>query len=237
MAGEVMGHKNVVVDSCWTLLPLSALLAMLASMINKNSGLFYVAFMDQFGASRQTASLLVTLLQKKLSTYQIAVSGCLLNFTGLVASAFAPTAVWMTITLGVVVGVGYGMIVLSLSIYAMVYFHKYRGTASGFKYTGMTLAPIAFPLALSALIRAYELSGTLLLLSAITLHTLPLAMLMNNPRPVTFCCSQTRRLFRDTMGSYDNLYRMMSALYLVFAIVLFIFAFMEKRVQKRLGHN
>ncbi|XP_049516177.1 uncharacterized protein LOC125942124 [Dermacentor silvarum] len=207
MAGEILGLRNVVVDSCWTLLPLSALLAMLAAMISKNSALFYVAFMDEFGASHQTASwpitvhalmghlagLLVTLLQKKLSIYQIAVSASLLNFTAMVASAFAPTAAWMTITLGLVGGTGYGMMVLTLSIYAMVYFKKYRGTASGFKYTGMTLAPLAFPLALSALIREYNLSGTLLLLSAVTLHTLPLAMLMNNPRPVTFCCSEKRR--------------------------------------------
>ncbi|XP_037517613.1 uncharacterized protein LOC119394384 [Rhipicephalus sanguineus] len=207
MSSHVLGHHNVVVDSCWTLLPLFTLSAMLAAMVNKNSALFYVAFMDEFGVSHQAASwpitmhgvvthltgLLVSLLQKKLSTYQITVSGCLLNFTALVASAFAPTIVWMTITLGVIAGVGYGMIVLSLSIYAMVYFDKYRGTASGFKYTGMTLAPLAFPLALSALIRLYNLSGTLLLLSAITLHTLPLAMLMNNPRPVTCWCTKKQR--------------------------------------------
>ncbi|KAH6947291.1 hypothetical protein HPB50_018199 [Hyalomma asiaticum] len=291
MSRDVLGHRDVAVDRCWTLLPLSALSAMLSAMVTKNSALFYVAFMDEFGVSHQAASwpitvhgvvthltgLLVSLLQKKMSTYQIAVSGSLLNFIALVASAFAPTAAWMTFTLGVVGGVGYGMVVLSLSIYAMIYFDKYQGTASGCKYTGMTLAPLAFPLALSALIRMYSLSGTVLVLSAITLHTLPIAMLMNNPRPVTSCFGKKKRrealadtfcrdygskgndafllglagiamvpfafggslligLFRDAMGSYDNLYRTMSAFCIVFAFMLFTFAFFERRAEKRLDY-
>ncbi|KAK8768505.1 hypothetical protein V5799_015031 [Amblyomma americanum] len=86
------------------------------------------------------------------------------------------------------IGTAVGMIMLTLSIYNMLYFDKYRATASGFKYTGMTLAPLAFPLLLSALIREYGLHGALLMLAAITLNTLPVAMLMNNPRPIALCC-------------------------------------------------
>ncbi|XP_065289076.1 monocarboxylate transporter 9-like [Dermacentor albipictus] len=204
MAKQLQNRRDIVVDRCWSLAPLSALSALLAMLISKNGALFYVAFIDQFGVSHQSASwpltlnmvmahvagLLVTLLQERFTIYQIAVSGSLLNFAALVASAFVPDMTWMCFTLGFISGLAVGMIMLSLSIYNMLYFDKYRATASGFKYTGMTLAPLAFPLVLSALVREYGLHGALLLLSAITVNTLPIAMLMNKPRPVTLCCGR-----------------------------------------------
>ncbi|XP_037565990.2 monocarboxylate transporter 9 [Dermacentor silvarum] len=204
MAKQLQDRRDIVVDRCWILAPLSALSALLAMLISKNGALFYVAFIDEFGVSHQSASwpltvnmvmahvagLLVTLLQERFTIYQIAVSGSLLNFAALVASAFVPNMTWMCVTLGFISGLAVGMIMLSLSIYNMLYFDKYRATASGFKYTGMTLAPLAFPLLLSALVREYGLHGALLLLSAITVNTLPVAMLMNKPRPVTLCCGR-----------------------------------------------
>lgn len=204
MAKQLEDRRDIVVDRCWSLAPLSALSALLAMLISKNGALFYVAFIDEFGVSHQTASwpltlnmvmahvagLLVTLLQERFTIYQIAVAGSLLNFVALVASAFVPNMAWMCVTLGFISGLAVGMIMLSLSIYNMLYFDKYRATASGFKYTGMTLAPLAFPLLLSALVREYGLHGALLLLSAITVNTLPVAMLMNKPRPVTLCCGR-----------------------------------------------
>ncbi|KAL1422663.1 hypothetical protein MTO96_003841 [Rhipicephalus appendiculatus] len=237
MSRDVLGHHNVVVDSCWTLLPLSALSAMLAAMVNKNSALFYVAFMDEYGVSHQAAS------------WPITAHAVMAHLTGL----------------------GYGMIVLSLSIYAMVYFDKYRGTASGFKYTGMALAPLAFPLALSALIRVYNLSA--LALAVIPqVNSFPLVVVMSFImgcssgcvvvlKPVLlsdhlgvdmlpFCWglagvamipfsvggSLLIGLFRDAMGSYDNLYRTLSAFCCFFAIMLFTLAFFQRRAEKRLDH-
>lgn len=204
MAKELQDRRDIVVDRCWSLAPLSAMSALLAMLISKNSALFYVAFIDEFGVSHQSASwpltlnvvmahvagLLVTLLQERFTIYQIAVAGSLMNFVALVASAFVPDMTWMCVTLGFMSGLSVGMIMLTLSIYNMLYFDKYRATASGFKYTGMTLAPLAFPLLLSALLREYGLHGGLLLLSAVTVNTLPVAMLMNNPRPIHLCCGR-----------------------------------------------
>ncbi|KAL1474098.1 hypothetical protein MTO96_038248 [Rhipicephalus appendiculatus] len=204
MAKELQDRRDIVVDRCWSLAPLSAMSALLAMLISKNSALFYVAFIDEFGVSHQSASwpltlnvvmahvagLIVTLLQERFTIYQIAVTGSLLNFGALVASAFVPNMTWMCVTLGFLSGLSVGMIMLCLSIYNMLYFDKYRATASGFKYTGMTLAPLAFPLLLSALLREYGLHGGLLLLSAITVNTLPVAMLMNKPRPINICCGR-----------------------------------------------
>lgn len=203
MAKEFDGRgRRIVTDCCWTVPPLSALTALLTMLITKNSALFYVAFIEEFGISHQSASwplllnqimahvagFLVGYLQEKWSIYHIAVAGSLLNFVALIAASCAPNIVWMIITLGLISGTGICMIMLTLSLYAMLYFDKYRATASGFKYTGMSVAPLAFPMVLSALLREYGLHGTLLILSAFMLNTLPLAMLMNKPKPFKLCC-------------------------------------------------
>ncbi|KAL1484344.1 hypothetical protein MTO96_011364 [Rhipicephalus appendiculatus] len=106
---------TIATDCCWTLAPLSVLSALLAVLISKNSAIFYVAFMEEFGVSHQSASwpatlcvimvqssgLLVSLLQKKLSIYHIAIGGSLLNFVALIGASFAPNIIWMDITLGI----------------------------------------------------------------------------------------------------------------------------------------
>ncbi|XP_077532461.1 monocarboxylate transporter 12-like [Haemaphysalis longicornis] len=204
MEDEIRTLPFAKIDRCWGLLPLCLFSALVLCIFFKNGALFYVAFMEEFSISHQSASwplnlseiashlsgLLVSLLQKKLSIYQIALLGCLLNSASLVASAFVPDIFWMSITLGVLNGLGIGMGILSVSFYAIGYFDKYRATASGFKYAGTMVAPLGFPLVLSALIREYQVRGTLLLLSAVTLNLIPLAMLMKNPRSVPLRCKR-----------------------------------------------
>lgn len=206
MAKGFYATGDIAVDRCWGLLPLFMMSALLSMLIPKNSALFYVAFMDEFSVSHQSASwpltlhnvmthiagLLVWLLQDRLSIYHVAILGSLLNLVALIASAFVPNIAWMCITMGIASGVGVGMNLLSLSIFAMLYFDRYRATASGFKYAGTTLAPLIFPIALSAVIRQYDLNGTLLILSAFTANTLPLTMLMKNPKPTTACFRKAR---------------------------------------------
>lgn len=218
MAKEFDGRgRRIVPDCCWTVPPLSALSALLTMLITKNGALFYVAFIEEFGISHQSASWPLTLnqimahvagflvgyLQDKFSIYHIAVAGSLLNFVALIAASFAPNIVWVIITLGLISGTGICMIMLTLSLYAMLYFEKYRATASGFKYTGMSLAPLAFPMVLSALLREYGLHGTLLILSAFMLNTLPLAMLMNKPKPFKLWCRKNIKQARQNTSSEE----------------------------------
>ncbi|KAK8777619.1 hypothetical protein V5799_029036 [Amblyomma americanum] len=61
MAKELQDRRDIMVDRCWSLAPLSALSALLAMLISKNSALFYVAFVDEFEVSRQSASWPLTL--------------------------------------------------------------------------------------------------------------------------------------------------------------------------------
>ncbi|KAH9376392.1 hypothetical protein HPB48_001333 [Haemaphysalis longicornis] len=193
MAKWFLATGDIPVDRCWSLLPLFMICALLAMLIPKNSAVFYVAFMEEFGVSHQSASWPLSLnnvmmhIAGRLRIYQIAVLGSMLNFMALIASSFVPSITWMCVTLGIASGVGVGMNLLCLSIYAMLYFDRYRATASGFKYAGTSLAPLIFPMVLSALIRHYHLQGTLLILSAFTANTLPLTMLMKSPKPITSC--------------------------------------------------
>lgn len=197
-------HHPVIVDRCWSLLPLSLISALVVCIFFKSAALFYVAFMEEFGISHQSASwplnltgmmqhlagLLVWFLQDKLSLYHITLLGCVLNSASLIASAVVPDIVWMSITAGIINGLGVGMGVLSLSLYAVTYFDKYRATASGFKYAGTVLVPLVFPLAISAALREYGLRGTLLLLAAVILNLIPIAMLMKTPKPVSLSCKR-----------------------------------------------
>ncbi|KAH7960000.1 hypothetical protein HPB49_016066 [Dermacentor silvarum] len=169
---KAMGIHAIITDRCWTLPPLSALAALLAVLLSKNSAVFYVAFMNEFGVSHESASwpiavctvsvqfsgLLVSYLEKRLSIYHITIAGSLLNFVALIAASFAPNITWMSITFGVLSGAGQGIIVVTLSIYAMLYFDKYRAAASGFKYTGISLAPF-FSMLLSLSIQQDGLHG------------------------------------------------------------------------------
>ncbi|KAH6932066.1 hypothetical protein HPB50_002816 [Hyalomma asiaticum] len=61
MPKELQDRRDIVVDRCWSLAPLSAMSALLAMLISKNSALFYVAFIDEFGVSHQSASWPLTL--------------------------------------------------------------------------------------------------------------------------------------------------------------------------------
>ncbi|XP_077535299.1 uncharacterized protein LOC144147106 [Haemaphysalis longicornis] len=162
MEKERPRHHPVIVDRCWSLLPLSLISALVVCIFFKSAALFYVAFMEEFGISHQSASwplnltgmmqhlagLLVWFLQDKMSLYHITLLGCVLNSASLIASAVVPDIVWMSITAGILNGV-----------------------------------------------------------------------------------------FRDTMGSYDNLYRLLSAFCAILAVVMLCFSSYEIRARKQLSES
>ncbi|KAH9377789.1 hypothetical protein HPB48_018925 [Haemaphysalis longicornis] len=76
----------------------------------------------------------------------------------------------------------------------MLYFDKYRATATAFKYVGWAISGVAGPLVFSALVKKYGLTGALLLSSSTALHALPLVMFLKHPRPFNFKCDQRKFL-------------------------------------------
>ncbi|XP_077511127.1 monocarboxylate transporter 14-like isoform X2 [Amblyomma americanum] len=95
-------------------------------------------------------------------------------------------------------GISEGTLMISTSVYMVCYFNKYRSAAMGLKYLGVSTSGIVGPLLLSALEEKYGLEGTFLVLGGITLNVLPLAVLLQNPRPIEltlrgFCRKPARK--------------------------------------------
>ncbi|KAH9377897.1 hypothetical protein HPB48_013213 [Haemaphysalis longicornis] len=70
----------------------------------------------------------------------------------------------------------------------MLYFDKYKATATGAKYAAIAASGLAGPVIMSLLVGRYGFPGALLLCGAIAMHAAPLVMLIKQPRPFNFLC-------------------------------------------------
>nr|XP_054923387.1 monocarboxylate transporter 6-like isoform X3 [Dermacentor andersoni] len=113
-----LAGRPVPMDRCWSVPLASALSAFLLVMNSSCYGFLYVLFMKKYGISHAEAAwpssalviagssvrIVVSQLQDKVSVYHITLVGGLLASLGLVASAFTPDIVWMSVTFGVLHG-------------------------------------------------------------------------------------------------------------------------------------
>lgn len=131
----------------------------------------------------------VSQLQNKVSVYHITLVGGLLASLGLVASAFAPTISWMTFTLGVLHGAGIGTALLGFSLYILLYFEKYSGTAFAIMWVARSISGMAGTPLLWHLANTYGIEGCLLITGGVVLHVVPFTMFIKSPSPtrIRFC--------------------------------------------------
>ncbi|XP_070394097.1 monocarboxylate transporter 12-like [Dermacentor albipictus] len=160
--------------------------------------LLYVAFIEDYDISRESASwpesmlvmathlsgLVLGALQRHLSATNMIVLASSLASIALVLSSFISGVAGMSITLGVMYGLGLGMFVISATAYNLALFDKYRGTTMSLIYIAWSAAGIVAPLLLNRLRVAYPLKGALLLTGALLMQAVPLSMLLSNPSPV-----------------------------------------------------
>ncbi|KAH7957223.1 hypothetical protein HPB52_016327 [Rhipicephalus sanguineus] len=94
----------------------------------------------------------------------------------------------------------------------MLYFDKYRATATSCKYVGWAASGLAGPLVLSAAVANYGLGGSLLISAGIGLNALPLDMFLRRPRPLVlkFPCCRSRNLPSENDKTANALTRKMS---------------------------
>ncbi|KAK8761320.1 hypothetical protein V5799_027415 [Amblyomma americanum] len=130
--------------------------------------------------------LFTTVLQQRISVFHIAIFGALLACVSLVASAFSPNIVWMSVLVGGAYGAGAGIVLLTFSIYTLTYFEKYRATATAVKYIGWAASGVLGPSLFAYVSENYGTLRGLMVVGAIGGHAIPLVMLLENPRPVTF---------------------------------------------------
>ncbi|XP_070389013.1 monocarboxylate transporter 5-like [Dermacentor albipictus] len=195
---EGVGQNELPVDKCWGIPVFAALSTLLITLPSCYMALLFVFFVDDYNVSRERASwpqnsltmathvsgLLVAALQRRISVANIAILGSLLASLGVIASSFAREVIWMSISLGVMYGLGLGMFMASVAIYILMHFDKYKGTALTLAFIAWGISGLIGPAFLTHLRTIYALDGTLLMTGGLLLHAIPLSMLLKNPRPV-----------------------------------------------------
>ncbi|XP_049267634.1 monocarboxylate transporter 3-like [Rhipicephalus sanguineus] len=83
------------------------------------------------------------MVQKKFSIYHITLAGGIVASAGLAGASFAPNIVWLSVTFGVVQGAGIGITLLGIAMYLLLYFDKYKATATAIKDIGTVAAGVA----------------------------------------------------------------------------------------------
>lgn len=183
------------VDGRWDIAMLAGLVSFFGITTNRNSGWFFVAFMEDFQVDRGSASwpssvltimfrssgLFVAVLQRYTSLFRIGLIGSILLWAGIIASAWSPNIAVITITLGFIHGLGAGIVLMCNLVEIMQYFQKYRGIASGLKFAADPTSAIVFPALLSYLRATYGFRGALLIYAALSMHVTAFSIVLKEP--------------------------------------------------------
>ncbi|EEC08275.1 monocarboxylate transporter, putative, partial [Ixodes scapularis] len=125
--------------------------------------------------------IFLAVLQHRITLFQIFFVGGVLLWTGILASAFVSNMTCMTITFGIIHGLGYGLSMMTLSVLLNMYFDRYRALTSGIYYSGMSCSGLAFPKFLAYLQDKYGFRGTLLIYGGIITHVTAFGLLLKEP--------------------------------------------------------
>ncbi|CAN7987022.1 unnamed protein product [Ixodes hexagonus] len=183
------------VDNCWHVVLITFLTAFISSAMFRVAGYLYIAFMEEYGVDREMAAwphsiasavgglvgLVVAPLKSRLSITHIMTVASALSWIGIIASGFANNIVTMSVTAGVVHGIGSGTVYLLLQVFTMMYFDKFRGTALGIMSMGSALSGTVFTKLIEHLRNEYNLRYSLILLGALSMNISPLTHLLKVP--------------------------------------------------------
>ncbi|XP_065296022.1 monocarboxylate transporter 12-like isoform X1 [Dermacentor albipictus] len=199
-------------DRCWTVPVTMAASAFLICMPWTWFGLLLVLFVEKFDVTRETASwpksvaimlshlsgLVVYALQRRIKTFYIVLHSTILTSAAFITAAFAPNMFWMTITVGVIHGLGHGIFLTSSTIYTLLHFIKYRAIATSFIFIAYGLSAVVSQFVLAGLMKFCDLEGALLLYGGILLNSFAIVMLAGNPSPIRLPCK------RNSHGFHEN---------------------------------
>ncbi|XP_049519520.1 monocarboxylate transporter 9-like isoform X5 [Dermacentor silvarum] len=208
-------RRYVELDTCWGVPVATACITFLSCIASSSYGYLYVLFMEKHHVGREQAAwpqsalvisggcagLLVSVVQKKFSIYQITLLGGIMASAGVVASSFAPNIAWLSLTFGVIQGAGIGTTLLGVAMYLLLYFDKYKATVTAIKDVGTVAAGVAGVPWTSLFVKEYGLQGSLLLTGGFMIHIVPLVMLIKTPRPLQIC--QGKKDITITMSAQE----------------------------------